>query len=169
MSIRGVPKAQNSLFKVSVGRRHSVGLGWLRRDRALAVTFLAPGRCVGMRVITNWSRSLNSSRVFLNRDWECVPPCLRMYATAVLLSQQTLTVWCLHWGPHRSRAGRIASSSNQLIWRWESGVDHSPEIWWSFQLAPQPLRDASMKKNRLGSGRCNGTPVITVGRRNQRR
>ena len=67
--------------------RHSVGLGWLRWDRASAVTFLAPGRCVGMRVITNWSRSSNSSRVFLNRDWECVPPCLRMYATAVLLSQ----------------------------------------------------------------------------------
>ena len=63
----------------------------------------------------------------------------------------------------------MASSSNQLIWRWDSGVDHSPEIWLSFQLAPHPLRDASVKKNRLGSGRCNGTPVITVGRWNKRR
>ena len=31
-------------------------------------------------------RRSNSSRVLWNKDWECVPPCLRMYAAAVLLS-----------------------------------------------------------------------------------
>ena len=63
----------------------------------------------------------------------------------------------------------MASSSSQLIWRRDSGSDHRPEIWRSFQLAPHPLRDASVKKNRLGSGRCNGTPVITFCLWNQRR
>ena len=63
----------------------------------------------------------------------------------------------------------MASSSSQFIWRSDSGADHSPEIWRSFQLAPHPLRHASVKKNRLGSGRCKGTPVITFCLWNQRR
>ena len=53
MSMRGVPKTENRLRKVSTGGRHSVGLGLLRHDNASVVTFRAPGRCVGIRIITN--------------------------------------------------------------------------------------------------------------------
>ena len=55
------------------------------------------------------------------------------------------------------------------MWRLDSCCDQTPEICCVCQLAPQPLRDASVKKKILGSGRRNGTPVITEGWRNQRR
>ena len=92
-----------------------------------------------------------------------------MYATAVLLSQYTRTVWWFHCRPQWRRARRMASNSSQLMWRLDSCCDQTPEICCVCQLAPQPLRDASVKKKRLGSGRRNGTPVITEGWRNQRR
>ena len=63
----------------------------------------------------------------------------------------------------------MASNSSQLMWRLDSCWDQTPESCCVCQLAPQPLRDASVKKKRLGSGRRNGTPVITEGWRNQRR
>ena len=156
MSTRGVPKTENRLFKVSWGIPRSVGLGLLIRDSAYAVIFLALERWVGMRRITNWSRRLNSFKVLLNREMEWVSPYLRMQATAVLLSQYTRTVWLHHWGPHWSTANLMASSSIQLMC-W----DHYPERWRVCQLAPHPVRDAFVKKIRLGFRRCRGTPWRT--------
>ena len=51
----------------------------------------------------------------------------------------------------------------------ESCRDHCPERSCSCQLAPQPVREASVKKYRLGSGRCKGTPLRTSSLLNQRR
>ena len=112
MSTRVVPKAENSLSKVSWGSPHSVGLGLFSQDRASAVTFLAPGRWVGMSRIPNWSRRWNSSSILLNNDTEWVPPCLHIWATAILLSGWAgptgelldgwLLVpasWCADWSP----------------------------------------------------------------------
>ena len=83
MSTRGAWKTANRLCKVSSGSRYSVGLGLLSRDRASAVTFWDPWRCVEMRrITTNWSRRWNNSIVLLNREMEWVPPRLRIYATA---------------------------------------------------------------------------------------
>ena len=53
-SISSALKAENRLFKVPSGRRHSIGLGLLSRDNASAVTLRAPHRCVGIKVIANW-------------------------------------------------------------------------------------------------------------------
>ena len=62
-------------------------LGVFRPDRASAVKFLAPGRWVGMSRIPNLSRRWNISSVLLKSNLEWFPPCLRIWATAVLLSQ----------------------------------------------------------------------------------
>ena len=42
-------------------------------DRVSAVPFLAQGRWVGMRRITNWSWRWNNSSALLNRDMEWIP------------------------------------------------------------------------------------------------
>ena len=112
---------------------------------------------------------VSGSRVLWNREMKWVAPRLRMHATAVLLLQYTLTVWLCHWGPHWKMANRSASNSSQLIcWSWSWG-DHCPESWCSCQLAPHPVREASVKKNRLGSGAWSRAPWSTSGLLNHRR
>ena len=103
MSMSGVPKTENRLHKIS-----TVGRGLLGRNNASVVTLWVLGRCVGVRIIINWSRSCS-------------------------------------WG------------------------DHCPESLCSCQLAPQSVREASVKKNRLGSGAWSGTPWSTSGLLNHHR
>ena len=55
MFISTAPKAENRLFEVPSGRRHSVGLGLSSRDSASAVTLRAPWRCAGTNIIANLS------------------------------------------------------------------------------------------------------------------
>ena len=55
----------------------------------------------------------------------------------------------------------MALCSSQLMCWKDSGEYHFPERWRFCQLAPHPVRDAFVKKNRLGSRRCRGTPWRT--------
>ena len=71
------------------------------------------------------------------------------------------TIWLCHWGPHWRRANLMASSFSQLMCWEDSGCDHCPHRWRFCYLAPHPVRYASVKKNRLGSGRCKGSPLRT--------
>ena len=61
MSISGVLKAENRLFKVLSGRRHYMGMGLSRRDSASAVRLRTTGRCVGTSIVANLFSNWNNS------------------------------------------------------------------------------------------------------------
>ena len=161
MSTRGFPKTQNRLFKVSYGSRHSVGLRLFVLDNASAVMLRDPGRWVWVRLMCWRSNRFNSSTVLVNSPGSGAP-FFRIYATVMLWSEYMQSVWPCHWEPQWRTASLTASISNQFMWNPWRFVVQDPVMWESFLLAPHPVREAFVKKNRSGSGFCRGTSRVIL-------
>ena len=80
-----------------------------------------------------------------NKRLDLVPPCLLMYATAVLLSHITRTCLVATSDLKDTRASLVASNSSKLMANDLHGGGHLPEAVAESVGAPQPSRDASVK------------------------
>jgi hypothetical protein len=93
------------------------------------------------------------------RESECVPPHLLIYATAVVLSKNK----CIDipWGPEVKvcSAYNAPNNSSSLIWRELSAGGQGPRVVTPSQTAPQPCNDAWEKNCQVWARGENGLAV----------
>ena len=133
-------------FAINWSNAHSVLTTLSILDNLPAKTLNLPGI---WQILTTIWRFRHHRRIFhtcTHRSRECVPPCLLIYETTVVLSVDIMTQeWWIYFKVFIS-AKRMAIISNMLIWSQDWSSDQRP---WKVRLigsrwAPNPKWLASM-------------------------